>query len=145
MGYFTVDTSTVISRKLLDLPDNFLFSSIVLMEIIAGANDDSERRGYEKMYRDYARDNSLIVPDTEDRLMTSKVLYWLAQGRKRNAKGKSPRLKPGASQRMALDVLIAVSARRWKTTVITDNWDDFKSIQKYCSVKIVKASEFFRQ
>ena len=145
MVYFTVDTSTVISRKLLDLPDNFLFSSIVLMEIIAGANDDSERRGYEKMYRDYARDNSLIVPDTEDWLMTSKVLYWLAQGRKRNAKGKSPRLKPGASQRMALDVLIAVSARRWKTTVITDNWDDFKSIQKYCSVKIVKASEFFRQ
>ena len=57
---------------------------------MAGANDDSERRGYEKMYRYYARDNSLIVPDTEDWLMTSKVLYWLAQGRKRSAKGKAP-------------------------------------------------------
>lgn len=76
--------------------------------------------------------------------MASKVLYWLAHGRKRDAKGKFPKLKPGASQRMALDALIAASLRRWKTTVVTDNWDDFRSIQRYCNVKIVRASDFFQ-
>lgn len=141
MAYFTCDTSTIISRKLSDLPDNFLFSSVVFMELMASAKDDAQRRELELAYRDYERDNSLIVPDSSDWLMTSKVLYWLTHGRKRRAKGKTPRLKPGASQRMALDVLIAVSSRRWRTTVITDNWDDFKAIQRYCNVKVIRASE----
>jgi len=44
---------------------------------------------------------------------------------------------------MALDTLIATSARRWKATVVTDNWTDFKAIQYYCDVKIVKGSDFF--
>ncbi len=144
MAHLTFDTSVIISRKLSDLPDDFLFSSVVFMELMAGANDDSHRRDLEAMYRKYAKDNSIIVPNTDDWLMASKVLYWLGQGRKRNPKGKSPRLKPGSSQRMALDVLIAVSSRRWKTTVITDNWDDFKAIQRYCNVKIIKGSEFFK-
>ncbi len=45
---------------------------------------------------------------------------------------------------MALDVLIAVSARRLKAAVVTENWIDFKAIQRYCNVKIVKASKFFQ-
>ncbi len=144
MSFFTIDTSTIISRKLSDYPDNFLFSSVVLMELMARASDDSERRVYENVYKAYAKDNSLITPTDEDWLMASKVLYWLAHGRKRDAKGKFPKLKPGASQRMALDALIAASSRRWKTTVVTDNWDDFRSIQRYCNVKIVRASDFFQ-
>lgn len=143
MTYLTIDTSTIISRKLLDLPDSFLFSSVVMMELLASAKDESERKRFEVLCRNYTNDNSLIVPEAEDWLMASKVLYWLAHGRKRNAKGKFPKLVAGASQRMALDALIAVSAKRWKTAVITDNWKDFKLIQKYCDVKIVKASEFF--
>jgi predicted nucleic acid-binding protein len=144
MAYFTCDTSTIISRKLSDLPDNFLLSSVVLMELMASAKDDSQRRQLELIYREYAKDNSLIVPSTDDWLMASKVLYWLAHGRKRSSHGKFPRLKPGVSQRMALDVLIAVSARRWSTSIITDNWDDFRAIQRYCNVKIFKGSEFFK-
>lgn len=143
MTFYTIDTSTIISRKLLALPDNFLFSSVVLLELLASANDDSERRLYENVYKAYSRDNSLIVPNGGDWLMASKVLFWLAQGRKRGAKGKFPKLVPGAAQKMALDALIATSARRWKATIVTENWDDFKAIQKYCDVKIVKASEFF--
>jgi|SRR5918911_3340133 predicted nucleic acid-binding protein len=146
MNYFTCDTSTIISRKLSDLPDNFLFSAVVFMELMASSKDDSQRRELELAYRDYAKDHSLIVPTIDDWLMASKVLFWLTQGRRRrSAKGKSPRLKPGATQRMALDGLIAVSARRWKTTVITDNWDDFKAIQRYCNVKLIKGPEFFKR
>lgn len=126
MPYYTYDTSTIISRKLKDLPDNFLLSAVVLMELMASARDESQRKVYEALYREYRSNNTLIVPVAEDWLLVSKVLYWLTQGRRRSVERRLSRLKPGASQRMALDALIATSARRWKATVITENWDDFK-------------------
>lgn len=143
MPYYTCDTSVVISRKLSDLPDNFLFSAVVLLELLANAKDESERKRYETVCRAYRKDNSLIVPNADDWLLASKILYWLTQTRRRRAGGKLPRMKPGATQRMVLDTLIATSARRWKATVITDNWDDFKAIQRHCDVKIVRGTDFF--
>lgn len=145
MRFYTCDTSVIIKRKLSDIPDNFLFSSVVLLELTASAGDESERKRYEALSRDYEKDNSLIVPDSDDWLLASKVLYWLTQGRRRSSIGKAPKLKPGVAQRMVLDALIAASARRWKATVITENWGDFKAIQRYCNVKLVKGSDFFRQ
>lgn len=144
MPYFTCDTSVVISRKLSVLPDNFLFSGVVLLELLANAKDESERKRYEAVHRAYSKDNSLIVPNADDWFLASKVLYWLTLERRRRAGGKLPRLKSGASQKMVLDALIATSARRWKATVITDNWDDFKAIQRYCNVRVVRGSEFFK-
>jgi hypothetical protein len=35
-------------------------SSVVLLELMASANDDSRRSAYEHRFRDYQRDNSLI-------------------------------------------------------------------------------------
>jgi hypothetical protein len=93
MAYVTCDTSTIISRKLSDMPDNFLYSSVVLMELMASAKDDSKRRVYERAHRDYQKDRSLIVPDADDWLMASKVLYWLAQGRRRSATRRGAALK----------------------------------------------------
>jgi len=144
MPSYTFDTSVIISRKVSDIPDNFLFSAVVLLELIASAKDESERKRYEGLARDYRKDGSLIVPTFEDWLLASRILHWLSQDRKRKAGGKVPALKPGASQRMAFDALIAVSARRLKATVITDNWDDFKAIQRYCNVQLIRASKFFR-
>lgn len=113
MPYFTYDTSVIISRKLSDMPGtsgSFLMSAVVLMELTASARDESQRKAYERLFREYKEDNSLIVPDENDWLLASRVLYWLAQSRRRSLKGKLKRLPTGASQRMALDVLIAVSA-----------------------------------
>lgn len=129
MPYFTYDTSVIISRRLAELPGrsgSFLMSGIVLMELTAGARDNSQRKVYERMFRAYREDNSLITPNEDDWLQASRVLYWLDQGRRRTLGGKLKRLHSGASQRMALDALIAVSARRWRATVVTDNWDDFR-------------------
>ena len=120
-------------------------SAIVQMELIAGAEDESRRKFYEQAYRQYQKDNSLIVPNDDDWLLASKILYLLTHARKRSQKGKLQRLPPGASQRLALDVLIAVSARRWKAQVVTENWTDFKAIQRYCNTAIVKAASFFRK
>jgi predicted nucleic acid-binding protein len=148
MAYFTYDTSVIISRKGLDrpeLPGSFLLSSVVLMELMASCRDEAQLKIYERLFREYQQDNSLIVPDDNDWLLAAKILFLLTQARRRSLKGKLKRLSVGASQRMALDTLLAVSARRWKATVITENWDDFKAIQRYCrSTRIVRASEFFR-
>ena len=147
MPYFTYDTSVIISRKPTLLPgnsSNFLWSAVVLMELTASAKDDSQRKIYERLFRQYNEDNSLIIPNEDDWVLASRVLYLLSQDRRRRHGGKLKKLHPGASQRMALDVLIAVSARRWRATVVTENWDDFKAIERYSKTKIVKASAFFQ-
>lgn len=146
MAYHTCDTSSIISRNLSELSGqsgNFLLSTVVLMELTASAKDESQRKAHERLYRLYAKDNCLIIPNLEDWVLASKVLYWLTLGRRKSGGGKLPRLMPGASQRMAMDALIAVGARRWNATLITENWDDFKAIQRYCNVKLMKGSEFF--
>ena len=96
-------------------------SAVVMMELIAGADDASYQRIYEQAFQRFHKNNSLIVPTYDDWLTTSKILYLLTQSRKRTQKGRLRRLPPGASQRLALDVLIAVSARRWKAQVVTEN------------------------
>ena len=146
MPYFTYDTSVIISRKPAILPGrpSLLLSAVVLMELMGSVRDQSELRIYEHLFRDYSRDNTLIVPNDEDWLHASKVLYWLNQGRRRVGGGKLSKLGPGASQRVAMDALIATSARRWKATIVTDNWNDFSAIRRFCDVKIVKASQFFK-
>lgn len=139
----TYDTSIFTSYKPGDFPPGFLFSAVVIQELIAGASDDSEAKRWMAVMRAYEKEDRLIVPDAADWLMAGKVLFWLMQKRKKKAGGKSPPLKPGASQRMAHDALIAVSARRHRATIVTVNWSDFEAIQYYCNVKVVKASDYF--
>jgi len=145
MAYFTYDTSVIISRRLVfapSLPGNFRLSSIVLLELTASAKDESQRKAYEELSRGYQKKELLIVPNADDWLLASKILYWLTQGRRRNST-RLRRLSHGQSQRMALDALLAASARRCKVGVVTENWRDFKLIQRFCNVKVFKANEFF--
>jgi predicted nucleic acid-binding protein len=144
MPYYTYDTSTIVARNITALPANFLLSAVVLLELMASAKDATQRKVYEALYRNYQSDNMLIVPVAGDWLFASKVLYWLGLERRKGSGGRLPRLRPGASQSMALDALLAASARRWKATVIPENWDDFRAIQRYCDVKLVKGSAFFK-
>jgi len=146
MPYFTYDTSIIVSKKLTDLermPQSFVMSAVVLLELMAGAEDRSIRKFWEGIFSHYQKRNLLIVPTVEDWLLAAKVLNLLAHSRKLLQKGKLRRLPPGISQRLALDALIAVSARRWKAQVVTENWADFKAIQRYCNTTIVRAATFF--
>ena len=126
------------------MPGSFLMSTIVLMELSASCADATERKLYERLSRAYEEERRLIVPNYEDWLLTSKILFLLTNSRRRLHHGKLRRLPPGASQRLALDVLIAVSARRWKAQVVTEDWTDFKAIQRYCNTTIIKAAQFFK-
>jgi predicted nucleic acid-binding protein len=148
MPYFTYDTSVIVSRKIRDLhkmPKDFLLSAIVLMELTAGSADISVRKTYEQLFHQYRRDQLLIVPNDDDWLLAAKIMFLLTQARRIQGTGKLKRFPPGASQRLALDVLIAVSARRWKAQVVTENWRDFKAIQRHCNATIIKAAHFFRR
>ena len=145
MPYFTYDTSVIVSRniRLHEMSSDFLLSAVVLMEPTAGAADNSVRKTYERLFHQYRRDKLLIVPNEDDWLFAAKIMFLLAEARRWQGPGKLKRLPPGASQRLALDVLIAVSARRWKAQVVTENWADFKAIQRYCNATIIKAAQFF--
>jgi predicted nucleic acid-binding protein len=145
MPPITFDTSVLKSYKPVDFPAGFVFSAVVIQEMMASAADDSEVKRWAAAWIAYEKEGRLIVPTSADWLLASKVLYWLMQKRKKERGGKSPPLKTGASQRMALDALIAVSARRYKATVVTVNWSDFEAIQYYCNVKAIKASDFFKR
>lgn len=145
MAYVTFDTSFIVSHRVSSLPDNFLLSGVVVTELMASANDESARKAFEAMRAAHERDGTLIVPRSEDWLMAGRVLYWLTKGRKRRAGGKAPQLRPGASQSMALDALIAVSARRAGAAVVTENYDDFKAIGYYLEgLKIRRGSQFLK-
>ena len=146
MSYFTYDTAVIIARGPVDLHQTkgLVLSSVVLLELMASAPDDSFRKLYEGLFLNFARDNALMVPNQADWLFASKILYWLTHRRRRVDGGRLRQLAPGMSQRMALDALIAVSATRWEAAVVTDNWDHFKAIQYFCGVKLIKASDFFR-
>ena len=126
------------------MPPSFRLSAVVLMEITGAARDTSERRFFEGIFHQYRQNNLLIAPNADDWLLASKILFLLTHARRRSQKGKLRQLPPGASQRLALDVLIAVSARRWKVQVVTENWSDFKAIQRYCNATIIKAANFFK-
>lgn len=143
MAYVTFDTSFIISHRVSSLPDNFLLSEVVVMELMASANDESSRKEFEAIRTLHEKDGTLIVPTSEDWLMAGRVLYWLTKGRKKKAGGKAPKLVPGASQNMALDALIAVGAKRAGAAVVTENYDDFKAIGYYLDGLTVRRSSQF--
>src|SRR5262245_51684997 len=106
MPYFTYDTSVIISRKMTQfdrVPSKFLMSAIVLLELTASADDSSELKAYERLFDRYRRAEKLIVPDANDWLLASKILYSLTHTRRRDDGGRLRPLPAGASQRMALD------------------------------------------
>jgi predicted nucleic acid-binding protein len=145
MPRYTFDTNIIKGYKVERLPDNFYMSAVVLSELMTGAVDQSEFDGYQETWRRHAKDGTLIIPMEADWLMASKVLYWLAQERRKKGGGKAPRWTPSAKQELAMDALIATSARREGVTVVTND-TDFDAIQYYCkSLKLVRGSDFFKR
>lgn len=142
MSKFTFDTSFVIANRLPEISGNFLLSDIVFLELIAGASGTTRFKQLQQLRKAYLNENLLITPNADDWLMAGKILYWLEQGARKKNLGKARPKKSGATQRMALDVLLAVSTRRHKVTLITDNWRDFHAIKYYCDFKLASGAEF---
>jgi predicted nucleic acid-binding protein len=114
------------------LPETTYASSVVLFELMTSCNDMRERRAYEASWRDSKKDGVLIIPNEEDWLAASKISFTLAQERKQQAGGNSPKLSSKIKQEIALDCLIAISAARNGIIVLTLNKKDFEYIKRHC-------------
>jgi predicted nucleic acid-binding protein len=105
---------------------------------MTACNDPKELRQYQKAWKDALEEEILIVPTEEDWLNASRIQFFLAQERKQNAGGKSPKRTAKAKQELALDCLIAVSCCREKIIVVTND-NDYVAIQRYLKkLKIMK-------
>src|SRR5262249_39142871 len=97
-----------------------------------------ERRAYEASWRVSKKSGLLIVPTEEDWLKASQISFTLAQQRKQQSGGKSPRLTSKVKQEIAMDCLLAVSAARKGVIVLTRNRHDFDYIKRHCKNLLVQ-------
>ncbi|MCW5971385.1 MAG: type II toxin-antitoxin system VapC family toxin [Blastocatellales bacterium] len=139
------DTSVLISYRPKALPSNALLSAVVLQEMTAGAADKSNLKKWETTWRVFEKEGKLLVPTGEDWFLAGKILSSLLRGLKSSTKGFTPKLHPDDKQRIIRDVLIARTARRAGALVVTDNLSDFEMIARFCPVRIVSGSEYFRE
>jgi hypothetical protein len=86
MAYVTFDTPFIVSHRVSSLPDNFLLSGVVVMELMASANDESARKVFEAMRAAHERDGTLIVPRSEDSLRAGS----LGRAGKLRSSGREP-------------------------------------------------------
>lgn len=127
---YTYDTNIIKGYRITRLPEEFFMSSVVLSEMMTSAPSASEFNAYQDTWRAHAAADTLLVPNEDDWLMASKVLFWLAQDRRKRAAGKAQKWTPTAKQELAMDVLLAVCARREGVTIVTND-KDFDAIRYY--------------
>ena len=85
------------------------------------------------------------MPTPDDWLRASRVLFLLAQERKRMAGGKAPRRSAAVKQELAMDVLIAMCARRERVTIVTDD-GDYDAVQYiHSDLRLVSGADFLKR
>ena len=141
MDKFAFDTNIVTGYRLSVLPKGFLVSSVVLTELMSSANDEAERKAYLTLWKIAERENNLITPIRDDWQTAGKILYWLAQARKKEAGGKSPKRPSNVKQELIMDALIAVSGKRENVTIVTND-KDFTAIKYYLKGLKIKSYPF---
>ena len=142
MAKVTYDANIFIRYKP-SSPRDIYMSAVVLQELVAGANDASRIKDFERSRYEYRKDNKLLVPNEEDWWHVGLVLNALQRGRRSKKTGKIPRMSIGERLRIINDVLIARTAKRASVTVVTDNLKDFEKIQNFCDVKVISGSNYF--
>lgn len=143
MPTVTFDTNIFISRPLVELPDSFYMSVVVLQELVIGAEDEAEVKSLNTARREYEKAGRLLVPSGEDWWLAGKVINSLQRGLKSKRGGLTPKLAAEEKYRITNDVLIARTAKRAGVMVVTDNTKDFEMIQRFCSVRLMSGAEYF--
>ena len=99
-------------------------SSIVLMELYAGAHRSADQRRLDRFVRAFEGTRRIITPSMDNYRLAGQVLAMLSRRH-----GFEARKMTGLSH----DVLIALTARSIGATVVTANRRDFVWIQDACS------------
>lgn len=144
MPRVTYDTSVFIAYKPADFPAGFLMSAVVMQELAAGANDKSELQRLDAARRAFEKEGTLLVPTGEDWWLAGKVLNSLLRGLKSRRGGLTPKLPAAEKQRIIRDVLIARTVRRAGALLVTDNLKDFKLIARFCAVRTMTGTLYFK-
>jgi len=95
-------------QKLLDAPSDYL-STIVLSELYIGATQSQKREIRSSIEKRYAKKNRIVLPTRSDYNALSDILQRL--------KGQLDIKQRG----IVFDVMIALTARRVKATLITED------------------------
>ena len=111
----------ILAARRLEADSLLWLSSVVLAELYAGVRDP-DRHVIERLERDFAQTNRILVPNLLDWTHTGKMLFRLA------AKYHYEKIGQG---RLVNDALIAVSAGRMGVTVITANEGDFRRLAEF--------------
>jgi predicted nucleic acid-binding protein len=139
------DTSVFITYKkqLQQHPPPGWHSSVVLAELLVGANGRSEIQLHRRSAADYDKRARLLIPDLEAWLLAGQILNQYLSDRSRASRNRErPKLESGEKQSLIRDVLIAVSAKKQGVTVVSDN-EDFQIIRRYDNFKYIPARTFF--
>jgi predicted nucleic acid-binding protein len=117
------ESAIVLQRWVKESP--LWLSSVVLEELYAGASS-TDRRILEKLERDFAKANRVLIPNLSDWTFAGKILATVAQKHGYEKIGKA---------RLTLDALIATSAARNGISVITTNPRDFALLAELCPLQ----------
>ena len=142
MAKVTYDTNIFIRYKQ-SHPRDIYMSAVVLQELVAGADDASRIKDFERSRHEYRKLNRLLVPTEEDWWQAGLALNALQRGRRSKKTGKIPKISVAERYRIINDVLIARTAKRAGVMVVTDNVNDFLKIRNFCDVKIISGSKYF--
>ena len=143
MAKVTFDANIFIRYERQPFPRSFYMSAVVLQELVAGANDASRIKDFERSRLEYRNANKLLVPNEEDWWHGGLVLNALQRGRRSRKTGKIPKMSVAERYRIINDVLIARTAKRAGVIVVTDNVNDFRKIRNFCDVKVISGSRYF--
>lgn len=141
MNFFLPDTNIIQAKDFSfeKLYKPLCFSAVVFNELMTACNDRKELKQYQRGWKDALADKILIVPSVDDWFEAGRIQFLLAQERKKDAGGKSPRRTAKVKQELAFDCLIAVSSARENITVITND-NDFRAIKRF--LKRLKLQRF---
>ncbi|HVF10186.1 MAG TPA: hypothetical protein VNA16_05255 [Abditibacteriaceae bacterium] len=91
MPKVTFDANIFVARKVVEqLPDRFYLSRVVLQELVAGAQDETEVKALNVVRREYEKAQGLLVPNSEDWWLAGKVINSLQRGLKAQRGGLTP-------------------------------------------------------
>ena len=77
-------------------------SAVVLQELVAGANDASRIKDFERSRLEYRNANKLLVPNEEDWWQAGLVLNALQRGRRSKKTGRIPRISAAERARSSM-------------------------------------------
>lgn len=143
MAKVTYDTNIFIRYRQQPFPRDIYMSAVVLQELVAGADDASRIKDFERSRHEFRKSNRLLVPTEEDWWQAGLALNALQRGRRSKKTGKIPKISVAERYRIINDVLIARTAKRAGVMVVTDNVNDFMKIRNFCDVKIISGSKYF--